>query len=280
MINADENEPNEKLLEWNKEEIGLFEENKIKPSHLTSPTTQEYEKRTAKRQARKTPKSIKDHITQTVHVELFKPNMNVNPLVDSSSKTDGEEEPTIDVDALYAKPDPEVVKRKSMKKTEANENVTAVVNEYFDEEEPQGDDEPPNPPPEESMTTDDTKEDNNKNDISNDNTTDMEPLVKSNKNTPVQKVEDEVADVKPSRNNDSANEDKTAGEDDTAEIQATIVNEEQTVVTEQETVATETTEKEGEDINGDEDNVPLIDVKKSATEYPTSPGKFGLKVNL
>jgi len=301
------------LLEWNKDDIGLFEENKIKPSSLKSPSTQEYEKRASKRQARKTPKSIKQHITQTggdTQETLFKPNMNVNPLLEDGSKADVEAK--VDVDALYAKPDPEVVKTKTMQRMEAKtEDVTAVVNEFFDEEEPEGDDKLPNPPPMELMTADETKEnidetkeniDETKENIDesdkpNDNvpddinTTDLEPLIKiDDKIVPTQREidpidEDKAADVEPSANNENALVSEiTVKKDITTEINTTLVNEEQTLVIEQEIVTIETNEKETEGetegVKEDADNIPLIDIKKSATKTPSSPGKFGLRVSF
>lgn len=312
---------NEKLLEWNKDEIDLFEENKTKPSHLTSLATQEYEKRTSKRQARKMPRSLKDHITSTssihdTNVTLFKPNMNVNPLVEENGKTGAEEEPKVDVEAMYAKPDPEVVKSKSLKQTQAKtENITAVVNEFFDEEEPRRDDrkeleeepgrdeeerdgELANPPPVD-LTANDTKEGINKNDDTPDDNntpdnTDMEPLITKDESSTTQKEnivsvdepmtdEDKAVDVQPSPTTEDAppTENDKAEEDVT--VQTSTVNEEQTIVTEQETVSTATDEEpkgEAKGIDGDADNVPLIDIKKSTTKTPSSPGKYGLRVNF
>lgn len=280
------------MLEWSKEDIGLFEENKTKPNNLKSPSTQEYEKRAPKRQARKTPRSIKQHITQTDDTQetLFKPNMNLNPLVEDGIKTDVE--PKTDIDALYTKPNPEVIKKKKEAKTE---DVTAVVNEFFDEEEPEGDDKLPNPPPMELKTADDTKEDINESDKPNDNipddinTTDMELFIKKDDEiVPTQKEKidpidkDKAVGVEPSTSNENSlvNE-VTVKEDIRAETHTTMVNEEQTLVTEQEMVTIETNEKEAEGetegIMGDADNVPLIDIKKSATK---TPGKFGLKVSF
>lgn len=310
----DPSNDNEKLLEWNKDEIDLFEENKAKPSHLTSLATQEYEKRTSKRQARQMSKSLKEHISQTsnTHESLFKPNMNVNPLVEASSKTDVEDEPKIDVNALYAKPDPEVVQSKTMKRMEADDrNVTAVVNEFFDEEEPNRDGKLPNPPPVESTATDDTKEDVNTSDEPNDhtpdnnttnvepNTTDTEPLVKidDDESVTTQKQntvptdddkatidKDKAIDVQTSPTSKDApeNEGTKAEEDAIAKVQMATVKEEPAVVTEEEKVTLineEEAEGETMGMSGDADNLPLVDIKKSATKTPSSPGKFGLRVN-
>lgn len=279
----------------------MFEENKTKPSHLTSLATQEYEKRTSKRQARRMAKSIKEHITQKgdsheTNVALFKPNMNLNPLVEETSKTDAEEKPKDDASELYSRPDPEVVKAKTMKRLEESktENVTAVVNEFFDEEEPKGDGELPNPSPAELTASDDTnKSDKSKDNVPNDsipdNTTNMEP--KDDKSGTTQKnivlvgrdeAEDEAIDVQlsPTSKDVPASEEIKAEDDTTAE--APIVSEEQTHITEQETVTAVTNEEEGKEEakdENDDDNLPLIDNKKSATKIPSSSsGKFGLKV--
>ena len=335
----------EKLLEWNKDEIDLFEENKTKPSHLTSLATQEYEKRTSKRQARKIPRSLKDHITQTgstsnTNVSLFKPNMNINPLVEENGKTGVEEEPKTDVEEMYAKPDPEVVKSKSMKAK--TENITAVVNEFFDEQEHSRDDreeleeepgrdeeepgrdeeepgrdeeerdgELPSSSPADLTANDNSKEGINKNDELNNtpdndsnntpddinnntpDNTDKEPLITKDESSTIQKEnvvsvdedkaisdEDVDADVQLSPTTEDAP--VTEAEEDVT-IQTSRVNEEQTFVTEQETVTTAIDEEpkgQAKDINGDADNVPLIGIKKSTTKTPSSPGKFGLRVNF
>ena len=292
----------DKLLEWNKEEIGLFEESKTKPSHLTSLATQEFEKRTSKRQARKMSKSIKDHMTQTGSNQeaLFKPHMNLNPLVETSSKAGSAEEPKNDVDALNSKDDPEVVKSKKTKKAKGEtENVMAVVNEFFDEEEPpRGDGELPDPPPVELTTIDETKEDTNERNEPDDNTTDnngtdMEPPITNNgengttQNPKIVSVdEDKATDMQPSpTSKDAPVSENIKAEEAIDEIHTTTVNEEQTLVTEQEVVITVTNEEDAEEgevkgTNGDADNVPLIDVKKSTTKTPSSPGKFGLRVKL
>ena len=301
----------DKLLEWNKEEIGLFEESKTKPSHLTSLATQEFEKRASKRQARKMSKSIKDHMTQTGSNQeaLFKPHMNLNPLVEESSKA-GSEEPKNDVDALNSKADPEVAKSKKTKKTKGEtENVTAVVNEFFDEEEPpRGDGELPDLPPVELTTIDEIKDDTNERNEPDDNTPDnndntpdnndkdTEPLITNDgENGTTQKPnivsvdEDKATDMQPSPTSEDApvSENVKAEEviDNTAEVHTTTVNEEQTIVSEQEMVTTVTNEEDGKEgevkgMNGDADNLPLIDVKKSTTKTPSSPGKFGLRVKL
>lgn len=245
-------------------------------------------------------KSIKEHITQTATTQEtpFKPHMNINPLAEENSKTDAEEEPKVDVDALYSKPDPEVVRSKSTKKMEAKtENVTAVVNEYFDEEEPEGNDKLPSLPPVEPVTGDDTKEDI-KDNTPDENTADMEPLIKiedesaaTQKEKPASVDEDkavdkdEAIDVQPSPTieNVPAHEDTIVKEDVTAETHTNMVDEEQTLVTEQENVTTVTHDEEAEGeakgIDENADNIPLIDVKKSETKRPLSAGKFGLKVN-
>lgn len=281
----------DKLLEWNKEEIGLFEESKTKPSHLTSLATQEFEKRTSKRQARKMSKSIKDHMTQTGNQEaLFKPHMNINPLVEASSKAGSADEPKNDVDELNSKADPEVVSKKMKKTKGETENVTAVVNEFFDEEEPpRGDGELPDLPPVELTTIDETKEEP----ATDNNATDMEPLITNdgeNGTTQIPKTisvdEDKVTDMQSSpTSKDAPVSENEEAIDDTAEIHTTTVNEEQILVTEQEMVTTLTNEEDAEEgevkgTNEDADNIPLIDVKKSTIKTPSSPGKFGLRVKL
>ena len=236
--------------------------------------------------------------TGSNHEALFKPHMNVNPLVEASSKADTTEEPKNDIDALNSKPDPEVVKSKLTKKIEGEtENITAVVNEFFDEEEPpRGDSELPDPPPAELTTIDETKEDTNEDtndNVPNNNATNMEPLItKDSESSTTQKEnivsvdEDKPTDIQPSPTTRDApvSENIKAEEDDTAEIHTTTVNEEQTLVTEQEMITTITNEEEAEGevkgMNGDADDIPLIDVKKSTTKTPSSPGKFGLRVKF
>ena len=242
-------------------------------------------------------------MTQTgnSHETLFKPHMNINPLVEANSKVDtAVEEPKNDDDAVYSKPDPEVVKSKSMNKRIKTENITAVVNEFFDEEEPPHG-ELPDLPPAELTAIDETKEDS-KEDIKedtkesdkpddntpNNNATDTEPLItRDSESSTTQNIvsvdEDKAIDINPSSTSKDApaNENIKAEEDTTAEIHTTMVNEEQTLIAEQEIVATITNEEEAEgEVKGDADNVPLIDVKKSTTKTPSSPGKFGLRVNL
>ena len=252
---------NEKLLEWNKEEIGLFDESKTKPSHLTSLATQEYAKRTSKRQARKMTKSIKDHITQTggTHETLFKPHMNINPLVETSSKADTAK---ADHNEVNGKPNPEVVKSKSIKEMNTRaENITAVVNEFFDEEEPQGDGELPDPHPANLTSIDKAKEDINQSDEPNDsapdeNTSDMEPLItKDGESSTTQSEniisidEDKAIDTQPSPiiKDAPVSDNVRVEEDDTVETHTATLNVEQTIVTEQEIVTTETNEEEDND---------------------------------
>ena len=214
--------------------------------------------------------------------------MNVNPLAETQpdSKADAEDEPK-DVDALYSKPDPEVVKSKKLNKTKAkSENATAVVNEFFDEEEPDGDDKSPTPPPVEPMTIEDTNEETNNDKPTGNNTTDVEPLVQiedaTQKESIVSVDEDKAAeDIQPSPTTKTAPANEN--EDDTTEAHTNKVNEEQMLVTEQEEVLTNNKEVEGEatGIKEDADNIPLIDIKRSATKNrPSSPGKYGLKVKL
>ena len=299
---------NEKLLEWNKEEIGLFEESKIKLSHLTSLATQEYEKRTSKRQGRRMTKSIKDHITRTggSHETLFKPHININPLVETSSKADTVEEVKADDNEVNGKPNPEVVKSKLIKEMNTKtENITAVVNEFFDEEEPQGDGELPDLPANLTSIDETTEKSDEPNDgMPDDNTTDMEPLITKDDESDTAQAEnfvsmdeDKAIDTQPSPiikdapqpspiiKDAPVSDSVRAEEDDTVETDTATVSEEQTIVTEQELVTTVRNEEEANDevevINEDADNVPLIDEKKSSTKTPpSSPGKFGLKVKL
>ena len=297
------NEPsNEKLLEWNKEEIGLFDENAVKPSAISSPTAQDY---TSKRQSRKTSKSIKETITSNVggansqdeSLTLFKPNININPLLETGSGTNLEEE-IKNTDSLYAQPDPEVVKRKSQKRMESKgdtDNVTAVVNEFFDEEEPDdGIEVPPRmydnddkPNDDESNKPSDEKDDAKATDIQtpiNDNIPATEDkATEEAKSSPT----DEVAPTDEAEKEASATQQETATDQASKEPDQASNEPDQTGTEKDQTSAekdqtTNTADKPSEEPDEDDTaistaaNTPLIKVAQS--KPPASPGKFGLKV--
>lgn len=307
------NEPsNEKLLEWNKEEIGLFEENKVKPSSISSPTTQDY---TSKRQSRKTSRSIKETITSNVggansqddSLALFKPNININPLLETGSGTNLEE--TKNTDSLYAQPDPEIVKKKSEKrmasKGDSDNATTAIVNEFFDEEDPDdGVEVPPkmyndddaniNDKTNDDETDKPSNETNKPSDATNklsdkkDDTTDTQTPINDDTAATEDKATEETVKPPPTDTNEvimtdeaekeaSAMQKETATDQPSKESDQTSKEPEQTGTEDQTTTTTdEQPDEEDNTVISTAANTPLIKVAQS--KPPSSPGKYGLKV--
>ena len=289
----EENEPsNEKLLEWNKEDIGLFDENTVKPSSISSPTVHDH---TSKRQSRKTSKSIKQTITSNVagansqdeSMALFKPNVNINPLLETGSGTNLEED-TKNIDSLYARPDPEIVKKKSQKRMESKDDpVTAVVNEFFDEEQPEDSIEVP---PRTYDDDDDIKVEEKPN--GDENSKPKDDTGDNDKTTVTQApADDDIAATEDETTEDTTHPPPPTDTvpTDEAETQQEIATDEgskelEQTGTEEDHTKTKTTADEASEEPDEEEsteistpaNTPLIKVAQS--KPPSSPGKYGLKV--